>query len=54
MTPQFTLQLCSVDGKMGDEWEEIWNEDVVAYSSYYPGILVECLRKATKSFSEER
>jgi len=24
--------------EMSDEWEGIWNEDVVAYSRYYPGI----------------
>jgi len=39
-TPPFTLQTYNVDGKMSDEWEGIWNEDVVAYSRYYPGIFV--------------
>jgi hypothetical protein len=37
---------------MNEELGTIWNEVVVAYSRYYPGIFQEELRNTTKNLNE--
>jgi hypothetical protein len=47
------LDYIASDGRMIDELERIWKKAVMAYSRYYPGILLEGLRNTAENLSPD-